>query len=130
MQNPERALLLVIDDDEGIRKICTEMLEGTSVMRTVAPAESLTGLSSSSVPEAVTMSLWLAGPLLSNVVVNEQVKLAPGASTRPGTSSCSASLCVSLQSPLLMFFTLLPILSSRDVIVTVSILEVFLIVTS
>jgi two-component system nitrogen regulation response regulator NtrX len=27
MQNPERALLLVIDDDEGIRKICTEMLE-------------------------------------------------------------------------------------------------------
>jgi len=27
MQNPERALLLVIDDDDGIRKICTEMLE-------------------------------------------------------------------------------------------------------
>src|SRR5258708_23696607 len=27
MQNPDRALLLVIDDDEGIRKICTEMLE-------------------------------------------------------------------------------------------------------
>ena len=27
MQNPERALLLVIDDDEGIRRICTEMLE-------------------------------------------------------------------------------------------------------
>ena len=61
----------------GFASFVTTMLEGTSVRRTVAWAEAVAGLPSSSSARAVTMSVWLAPGTPVKVPVKLQGKLPP-----------------------------------------------------